>query len=183
MLGLQLVGELADLGQAALAELGGGELVAGPLPGRQHPGEGAVEAGVGDPGEALQVALGLLVDGLVAVAVGGEAAPVEPGLQQLEVVLALAAGRLGEAGQLGAGDPVLGESHDGDRLAQVRDQVLHEPDVGGVGGHGGAGRGPVGGWARAASRHGRDQHQGRDRHPSPEPASHPSQDRRGTTAA
>ncbi len=53
MLGLELAGELADLGQAAAAEFGGGEPVAAPLPGRQHLGEGGVEAGVGHPAEAL----------------------------------------------------------------------------------------------------------------------------------
>src|ERR687895_445668 len=45
LLGQQLAGQLADLGEAARPGLGGGELAAGAVPCRHHPDEGQVERG------------------------------------------------------------------------------------------------------------------------------------------
>ncbi len=77
--------------------------------------------------------------------VGGQPAAGEPLLQLLEVDLSLLVNGVGQPLQLGVGDPVAGQVHDGGPLEQVPGHLLHEPDVGLV-----AGRTLLGGGSGAA---------------------------------
>jgi hypothetical protein len=67
LLGEPLLGQFADLGQAALSGFGGGELTASPVPGRHHLKEGHIEPGAANSGQAGKIgflaAAGLLLGG------------------------------------------------------------------------------------------------------------------------
>jgi hypothetical protein len=161
LLGQQLLGQPADLREAAVPDLSCGEPAAGAVPCRHHLDEGQVEGDAVEPGEPLQIALPEGAARLVAVAVGGEAALGQPPLEFAQVRLVAPVAAVGEQGQLVIGEPVAGQVHDRGGLEQVGDHVLHEPHIGPIVYRWLAG---IGGGAAG--------HQGREDNPACEPTSH-----------
>ena len=95
----QVPGEFADLGHAALPDLGGGELAAGAVSCRHHREERQVEPGAASPSEPLQVGF-LAAAGLLLGVVRGQSAAGQPLLELSEMDLSLPVDAVGESGQL-----------------------------------------------------------------------------------
>jgi len=103
----------------------------------------------------------------MAVAVRRQTLERQPSLELVDVALVAPGDHVSKVAELRVDDPISGQERDRARLPQVGNHVLHEPNVGLVGGRGGRGAGDQSGPAAAG-------HQQCHDDDPPEPAVHDS---------